>query len=352
MGQEDREGGLLQPLVLAGADELVKYDLRGVRKVAKLRLPDDQSVGILVAVPQLEAQHCVLGQDGVARNEGLLRPEAQVVQEDVGLVGGLVVHRAVPVGEGAALHVLPGDPHVAPLEEQRAERKSLCGSPVEAVAGLDALPLVLHDPLEAVVQLEALRHIAEPEPNLLQQVDVNARRQLLSELVWRAHAFPFRGQPLGALGGLVRLRGRVVLLELLPNLVTDLLQHRRLCEALADEAVAEDVQAPLVLADGFVEQRLREVRVVALVVAEAAIADNVQDHIVSPLLAVLSGQLECAYHGKRVICVAMQDWHAEAFAQIGAIPGRPRIDRVCGETNLVVHDDVDGAANIKVLDLP
>mmetsp|Transcript_83305 Transcript_83305/g.269468 ORF Transcript_83305/g.269468 Transcript_83305/m.269468 type:complete len:219 (+) Transcript_83305:364-1020(+) len=40
--QEHRQGGLLQPLVLACADELVKDDLRCVGKVAKLRLPNGE----------------------------------------------------------------------------------------------------------------------------------------------------------------------------------------------------------------------------------------------------------------------------------------------------------------------
>mmetsp|Transcript_106295 Transcript_106295/g.317643 ORF Transcript_106295/g.317643 Transcript_106295/m.317643 type:complete len:207 (+) Transcript_106295:1293-1913(+) len=206
---------------------------------------------------------------------------------------------------------------MAPLEEECAEGQSLRRAPVEALAGFDALPLVLHDALQAVVELEALRNIAEPHSDLLEQVDVRARWQLLGELVRHAHALPLRGDPLGArCGGRVGLSSRVVLLELIPDSLPYLTQGGRLGDALADEALLKDVNAALVLADRLVEQWLGELWVIALVVPEAPVADHVEDDIVAPLLPPLCGHLECTDHRNGVISVDVENGHAKCLAQV------------------------------------
>mmetsp|Transcript_83038 Transcript_83038/g.243474 ORF Transcript_83038/g.243474 Transcript_83038/m.243474 type:complete len:264 (+) Transcript_83038:1193-1984(+) len=260
------------------------------------------------------------------------------------------MHGAVPMGERTPLHILSGDSHVLAFKEQRAKSQSLRCAPVQALTSFDALPFCLHDPLQAVVERESLGHVTEPHSYLLEQVHVHTSRQLLCKLVRRPLTFPLGGHPLSVLcRGLVSLGSGVILLELIPDLFPDLIQRRCLRQAFADEAVSEDVNASPVLTDRLVQQRLGEVWVVALVVSKAPVADDVKDHILAPLLPPLSSYLERANHCNRVIPVDVEDWHSECFAQIGAVLRGAGIAWVCREADLVVHDNVNGAANIKIL---
>jgi hypothetical protein len=63
--QEQHEPGEALPLVLARRDELVDDDLRAVQEVAELGLPDDERLGVIEAVAELEAEDAGLGQRAV-----------------------------------------------------------------------------------------------------------------------------------------------------------------------------------------------------------------------------------------------------------------------------------------------
>ena len=56
MGQQHRQTRHAQPFALPAGDELIKHDLRAIGKIAKLRLPHDQSVGLGQAVAIFKAQ--------------------------------------------------------------------------------------------------------------------------------------------------------------------------------------------------------------------------------------------------------------------------------------------------------
>ena len=63
---------MLQPLALAGRDELVEHHLRAVGEVAELRLPHDERVGLGQRVAVLEAEHRLLRQHRVDDLEAAL----------------------------------------------------------------------------------------------------------------------------------------------------------------------------------------------------------------------------------------------------------------------------------------
>ena len=72
-------------------------DLRGVGKVPELRLPDDEAVGVLHAVPELKAEDSVLAERRVGHGElaGLLAG-VHMGQRHVLLPRHLVRHHRVP----------------------------------------------------------------------------------------------------------------------------------------------------------------------------------------------------------------------------------------------------------------
>ena len=97
MREQHHQGALPDPLGLPAADELVNDALGGVGEVSELRLPYHKRVRTSERVPELEAQHGVLGQ-GTVVNDVLGLVGRQVVQRNRRhLVPHLVVKHVVPV---------------------------------------------------------------------------------------------------------------------------------------------------------------------------------------------------------------------------------------------------------------
>ena len=99
-------------------------------------------------------------------------------------------------------------------------------------------------------------------------------------------------------------------------------------------------------ADFLVHQRLGEARLVALVMAEAAIAPHI-DHDVAPeSVAVFDRQL--AGEGNRfgIVAIDVQDRRLDALCDIRGIRARPRELGRGGEADLVVDDEVNAAAGV------
>ena len=90
--------------------------------------------------------------------------------------------------------------------------------------------------------------------------------------------------------------------------------------------------------------RLRVGGLVGLVVAEAAVADHVDDDVAVPALAVGHRQPHRRHAGLDVVGVDVDDRHVETLGEVAGVRGRAGVLGVGGEAHLVVLDDVDGAA--------
>jgi hypothetical protein len=99
-----------------------------------------------------------------------------------------------------------------------------------------------------------------------------------------------------------------------------------------------------VCSDLFVHARLGEGWLVALVVSPAAVADQVDQEILAEHLAVGVGHARHRDAGDDIVGVDMDDRDLEAFGQVAGIQRRARIAWIGGEADLVVGDDMDGAA--------
>ena len=103
--------------------------------------------------------------------------------------------------------------------------------------------------------------------------------------------------------------------------------------------------------DGAVHDRLGEGRLVRLVVAVAAIAEDVDDHVLLEAVAELGGDARDMYHRLGIVAVHVEDRRLDDLADIGGIRARARIGRARREADLVVDDDMDGAAGAIALEL-
>ena len=95
--------------------------------------------------------------------------------------------------------------------------------------------------------------------------------------------------------------------------------------------------------DRLVHQRLGERRLVALVVAEAAVAEHVDDHRLVELLPELGGDLGGVDHRLGVVAVGVEDRRLDHLGDVGRIGRGAREARIGGEADLVVDDEVDRA---------
>ena len=133
------------------------------------------------------------------------------------------------------------------------------------------------------------------------------------------------------------------------KVIAEFLDHRiRLLGpeyALRDQSVGVKLARTRMLRNFLVHQRLRDKGLILLVMAELPEAHHVDDDVFFELRAVIERELCDKLHRLRIVAVDMKYRRLNHFGHIGAIRGRPRIARIRGgEPDLVVNDDVHGAA--------
>ena len=89
---------------------------------------------------------------------------------------------------------------------------------------------------------------------------------------------------------------------------------------------------------------------VALVMPEPAIADHVEHHVLLELLAELDGDAGGMHHRFGIVAIHMEDRRLHHQRDVGAIGRGAREDRRGGEADLVVDDEMHGAAGAEALD--
>ena len=235
----------------------------------------------------------------------------QVGERDVALLGGLVVQDGVALREGAAAGVLAAQAHREALAQQRAERQVLGGRPVDVGAALDALAALADDPLELAVQVHRLGHRGHRQPDLADQLERHRGAAALVLLGRPGQAGPGALQPVGLVHlvagrGLVR-RAHPLLEGVVKGLRVLLADH-----PLLDQALGVDLARGRVLRDRAVHQRLGEARLVAFVVAVAAIAPQIDHHVLLELLAELGGEPRHVHHGFGIVAVDVEDRRLDA----------------------------------------
>ncbi len=133
---------------------------------------------------------------------------------------------------------------------------------------------------------------------------------------------------------------------MVPDLLRLLVDFLTRDDAFGDEPVGQQLGDTLLRLDLRVHLRLRVGGLVGLVVAEAAVADQVDQHVVAELLAECEGEPHGAHAGLHVVGVDVHDRHVEALRQVRCPARRARVVGVGREADLVVRDDVHRAADL------
>ncbi|CAB4880241.1 unannotated protein [freshwater metagenome] len=243
------------------------------------------------------------------------------------------------VAERAPSRILAGEANGHTLHEQRAEGERLSDGPVDG-----AVVVVGSSPQFKL--LGELRVDAEVLGICRERVEHRVERAALHTRL-DPRKDPDRRRRLGCLdvGGQMRprvvedgLQAALVLVEHLLGLVQ--CQH-----APADEFLDVQLGHRAVLRNGLVHLRLRVRRVVALVVAVTAVADEVDDNVLVECLAVLEREPGDTEARLGVVGVHVEDRGLNGLSHVGAVRRRARVLRRRGETDLVVDDDVHRPAD-------
>src|SRR4030095_12981328 len=80
--------------------------------------------------------------------------------------------------EGAATGILAAEPHRRAFGEQRAPGQRLAGRPVDVLAGVDGLALLLELAGDLAVEVEAFRRLAQRMAHRRQPLHVDGRHAL------------------------------------------------------------------------------------------------------------------------------------------------------------------------------
>ena len=192
------------------------------------------------------------------------------------------------MGERPAARVLPADADAVPLEEDRREREVLGGAPVERLAGHRALAALLEELEGLGVRVEAGGHRRE----LVERVE-----QLLLGNAVDASGTAASGPPTYGAQTPPIASGFVWKSPLRASSSARSSVARRSCAIVSasssrdltrrDEARDVDLAHRRLLVDERVHERLREARLVALVVAVLAVAVHVDDDVLLEALAEL-----------------------------------------------------------------
>ena len=116
-------------------------------------------------------------------------------------------------------------------------------------------------------------------------------------------------------------------------------------ELLLHEARRPDLTRRRMRPHLLVQERLSEARLVPLVVPPAPVPDEVHEEVLPETRAIRDRDPHRDHARLGVIRVHVDDRHLEALRHVARVARRARIDRIGGEADLVVHDDVQRAAH-------
>ncbi len=242
--------------------------------------------------------------------------------------------------EGAPAGVLAGQAHVPALEQQRAVGQCLAQRPV-GLATRPQLGSVIEHPHQLRVHGEALGERAERVDHLLQHrrrdagLDRGEHRGRLRR--WRQDRRDGRRRGPGLVEGGLQSLGEV------PQ---DLLRFGDGDVAAPNQRLGVQLSDAAVLLDELVEQRLGEAGIVLLVVPVAPVADHVDDDVLVERLPEGEGQASDPDARLGIVAVDMEDRRLDHLGHVGGVDGRSGRRRVGGEAELVVDDQVHGAAGL------
>ena len=113
---------------------------------------------------------------------------------------------------------------------------------------------------------------------------------------------------------------------------------------VGDELIREDLPHGRMLVDDLIHLRLGERRLVAFVMTPAPVPHQIDQKILAKRLPVFERHTHGHQARFRLVGIDMHDRNLETLGQIARVEGRAGVAGYRGKADLIVDDDVDGAA--------
>src|SRR5215471_14482983 len=233
---------------------------------------------------------------------------------------------------------------------QRGDRQRLGGCPIDALAGFDRGALCFELSGYFRIEVKALRDGDESLSQIPQYLDRDAGITATVTIGRLLEAGPCSFEPVCLVRSIIF--GRLELrFEAVDETGCDRRRLSLVDNTCRDDAARIDFPRRRMARDRAVHQRLGKRRLVALVVPVPAIAKQVDDDVLLELLAVFGGGASDLDNGFGIIAVNMKDRRLDALCNVRGIRARSRRRRARREADLVVDDDVNGAAGAKAVEI-
>ena len=266
----------------------------------------------------------------------------------MGRLGILIGQHRVALGEGAAPHVLAGEADRGALHQQRPESHGFGRGPVKALTAFEHLALGVHQADDLAVWRKVFRNAGQRG---CQRLELLGRQPGLApawSLFGGLEPVPGTAEPVSTVR-LVRLRRFKLIGHQRLKLGDHLLAFFGRDEALGCQLVSVECAGRALRLDLLVHQRLGESRLVALVMAEAAVTEHIDNHVLLELLPEFRRDTGDVNHSLRIIAVDVEDRRLDRLGDVGTVRPGPRVHRIGGEADLVVDDEVDHPAGAVAL---
>lgn len=343
--QEENKSSRNRPLCLTRSDVVVDHDLRSVGEISELSLPHDEDVRVHDGVPVLESEDSVFGEVTVLDVEELLLNlllGQESVEWNILLVLNLVVQHSMSVREGSSFDVLAGKTDSEPFVEKSSPSEGLSRSHIDSFSRGDGLESRFEDLLDLGVQGHGARDRGELNSDLLELGDGDGGVFDLAELGRLLGRLPLSGGPLLYFEGLM-LRVVEGLLQPLLVLAFQLRNEGLIDDSLTDQFLGVELGDGQVLIDDLVHDGLREPGHILLVVAESAVADEVDDYVLLESLSEFEGDDHDLVNDVWLVRVDVEDGTFDRLGDLTRVGAGTVLSWGRGESDLVVDDDVEGS---------
>ena len=296
--------------------------------------------GIGDAVAVVESEHAEFAERAVVDTE-LRLILRHVLQRDVTLAVFEIVERKMALTECAAPGILAAQAHRDSLKNEASECDGFGEGPVDRSIFSEGFAALLHESVELGMNVKRGRQECDTVNHLLQHVARDCGGRDLA-----------RGRNGGIehprSGGLVGIKSGV---QAIGNPLPAGFHFSGSQNLCSGKLLAVQHSGRRMLFDFPIHDRLRVSRIVAFVVAVAAVADHVDDHIALELLAVIEGQAKHAQGGFGIVAIHVKNRRLNHARNVRCIGGGSGIFRQGGKADLVVDYEVQRATGAIAFEL-
>ena len=184
---------------------MIKHDLRAIGKIAKLRFPHDQSIGLGQAVTIFKAQDRIFGKHRID-DLILALSFTDIVERVIALLGILIDQARMAVAKGAACTILPGEPHWMALCQQGAKGQSLACGPINPFAAAQRFGFGIQHTLHGFMDWKAFGHLTKSAGHVVKSLFGHGCGAALVFFTVAIHFRPAPIEPIGLIGLIVLTR--------------------------------------------------------------------------------------------------------------------------------------------------